>query len=191
MWSWGRDLEDIFAVQDELVRTITSTVGGRVDSAGQARAERLSEASLLAYDHVLRGKAAWLQNNREDNWRAREHLEQAVELDPLSPQAHSLLAEVRAVEWMAHWVEDRAAALMAAFESAKRGVALDESSGEALATLGEIQVYRREFDDARHSLERAIELARPKALLLPYSQARQRLGAIIYQTAKNCAWRSA
>ncbi len=35
---------------------------------------------------------------------------------------------------------------------------LDESFSEALGTLGLIQIFRREFDDARHSVERAIEL---------------------------------
>jgi TolB-like protein len=155
---YDRDLEDIFAVQDELVRTITSTVGGRVDSAGQARAARLSEANLLAYDHVLRGKAAWLRMNKEDNRRAREHFEQAIKLDPHSAQAHQLLAVAHNMDWMAFWVEDHEATLLAAFESAKRAVELDESFSEALSILGSIQVFRREFEDARHSLERAIEL---------------------------------
>ena len=160
LWAerYDRDLEDIFAVQDELVRTITSTVGGRVDSAGQVRAERLSESNLLAYDHVLRASAAFFRLNKEDSRRAGHHVRQAIELDPQSAQAHHLLAEVRLLDWMAHWVEDREATLLAAFESAKRAVALDELSSAALATLGEIQVFRREFEDARHSLERAIEL---------------------------------
>ncbi len=160
LWAerYDRDLEDIFAVQDELVQTITSTVGGRVDVAGQARAERLSEASLLAYDHVLRAHAAWLRLNKEDNRRSREHLERAIKLDPRVPRAHRLLAEVLVMDWMAHWVEDRTAALTAAFENAKRAVALDESSSEALNTLGTISLYRREFDDAQHSFERAIKL---------------------------------
>ena len=129
-----------------------------MDSAGQVRAERLSESNLLAYDHVLRASAAFLRTNKEDNRRAGQHLEQAIELDPQSPQAHHLLAWTRLLDWMAHWVDDREAALMTAFESAKRSVALDESFSSALATLGEIQVFRREFDDARHSHERAIEL---------------------------------
>ncbi len=160
LWAerYDRDLEDVFAVQDELVRTITSTVGGRVDVAGQARAERLSEASLLAYDHVLRALAEWQQMNKEGNRRSREHLERAIDLDPRVPRAHRLLTEVLVMDWMAHWVEDRTAALTAAFENAKRAVALDESSSEALATLGSIQLYRREFDDAQHSFERAIKL---------------------------------
>ena len=155
---YDRDLGDIFAVQDELVRTITATIGGRVDSVGQVRAEHLSEAGLLAYDHVLRANAAILRFNKEDNRHAREHLEKAIELDPRSPQAHRWLAEVLVMDWMAHWVKDRAAALISAFESAKRAVALDESFSEALATLGSIQVYRREFEDAKQSLDRAIEL---------------------------------
>ena len=160
LWAerYDRDLEDIFAVQDELVRTITSTVGGRVDSAGQARAERLSEANLLAYDHVLRGNAAWLRFNKEDNRRAREHFEQAIKLDPHSAQAHQLLAVAQNLDWMTYWVEDHEATLLAAFESAKRAVALDESYSGSLTVLGLIQLFRREFDDARHSLERAIEL---------------------------------
>ena len=62
------------------------------------------------------------------------------------------------MDWMAHWVEDRTAALTAAFKNAIRAVALDESSSEALATLGSISLYRREFDDAQHSFERAIKL---------------------------------
>jgi adenylate cyclase len=160
LWAerYDRDLEDIFAVQDELVRTITSTVGGRVDSAGQVRAERLRESNLQAYDHVLRAHAAFDRYNKEDSRRAGHHLRQAIELDPQSAQAHLLLAEVLLLDWMAHWVEDREATLLAAFDSAKRAVALDESSSLALAALGEVQVFRREFEDARHSLERAIEL---------------------------------
>jgi TolB-like protein/cytochrome c-type biogenesis protein CcmH/NrfG len=160
LWAerYDRDLEDIFAVQDELVRTITSTVGGRVESAGEIRAERLSESDLLAYDHVLRASAALWRMNKEDNRRAACHARQAIELDPQSAQAHHVLASALVTDWMAHWVEDREATLLMAFESAKRAVMLDESSSAALAALGEIQVYRREFEDARHSFERAIKL---------------------------------
>jgi adenylate cyclase len=170
LWAerYDRDLEDIFAVQDELVRTIASTVGGRVDSASEARAERMSESDLLAYDHVLRASAAGYRHNKEDNRQAGLHARQAVELDPQSAQAHSMLAEVRFVDWMAHWVEDRESSLLSAFESAKRAAILDKSSSAALATLGQIQVFRREYEDARHSLERAIMLNPNDAQVLAY-----------------------
>jgi TolB-like protein len=160
LWAerYDRELEDIFAVQDEVVQTITSTIGGRVESAGRKRAERLSEESLLAYDHVLRGMADWFKNTKEDNRNARKHLEKAIDLDPLNAQAHRCFSEVLISDWMAHWVGDRTATLMAAYESAKTAVTLDDSSSEALATLGSIQVCRREYDDAQRNLERAIQL---------------------------------
>lgn len=155
---YDRELEDIFAVQDELVRTITSTVGGRVESAGLARAERLSEASLLAYDHVLRAKAAYLRSTKADNKYAREQLEQAIEFDPRNAQAHRELAEVLVMDWMAQWVEDIDAALKAAFNCAKTAVRLDDSYSGALATLASIKLYYRDFGDAQHDIERALEL---------------------------------
>ncbi len=155
---YDRNLEDIFAVQDEVVQTISSTIGGRVESDGRKRVARMSGEGLLAYDHVLRGIAAWLKNTKEDNRNARKHLEQAIELDPLNPQAHRWLSEVLISDWMAHWVEDRVATLMTAYEIAKTAVTLDESFSEALATLGSIQVCRREYGDAQHNLERAVQL---------------------------------
>ena len=160
LWAerYDRELEDIFAVQDEEVQTITSTIGGRVESAGRKRAERLSGEGLLAYDHVLRGIADWLKNTKEDNRNARKHLEKAIDLDPLNAQAHRWLSEVLISDWMAYWVEDRAATLMAASESAKTAVMLDDSFSEALATLGSIQVCRREYGDAQRNLKRAIQL---------------------------------
>ncbi len=160
LWAerYDRELEDIFAVQDEVVQTISSTIGGRVESDGRKRVARMSGESFLAYDHVLRGIAAWLKNTKEDNRNARKHLEQAIELDPLNPQAHRWLSEVLISDWMAHWVEDRVATLMTAYESAKTAITLDESFSEALATLGSIQVCRREYGDAQHNLERAIQL---------------------------------
>ena len=160
LWAerYDRELEDIFAVQDEVVQTISSTIGGRVESAGRKSADRLSGESFMAYDHVLRGIAAWLRNTKEDNRKARKHLEQAIDLDPLNPQAHRWFSEVLISDWMSHWVEDRDATLMTAYESAKTAITLDESFSEALATLGSIQVCLRDYGDAQHNLERAIQL---------------------------------
>jgi adenylate cyclase len=41
---YDRDMGEIFVVQDELVRTVVSTVAGRLEEAGKARARGLSEA---------------------------------------------------------------------------------------------------------------------------------------------------
>ncbi len=160
LWAerYDRDLEDVFAVQDELVRTIVATVGGRVDSAGRKRAERLSASDLQAYDHVLRATEFFNRLTKADNARAREHLERAVELDPHSSQAHYLLSMAHFLDWMAHWVEDREKSLAIAYDYGKKAVTLDDTDGPAYSTLGMCHIYHRQYDDARHCFERALML---------------------------------
>ena len=160
LWAerYDRDLEDVFAVQDELVRTIVATVGGRVDAEGMRRVERLSSTELQAYDHILRANTSMVLFTNEGNAAAREYLERAVALDPNSSQAYSTLAMIHWMDWMAHWVADRDRSLAMAYASAKKAVALDDADGTAFARLGMCHVYHRAFDDALDSFKRALML---------------------------------
>src|SRR4029453_1013294 len=51
LWAerYDRELEDIFAVQDEVVRTVVATVAGRLEAAGAELAKRKPPESLIAY----------------------------------------------------------------------------------------------------------------------------------------------
>src|SRR5262249_2008233 len=57
LWAerYDRDMRDIFALQDEVARSVASTVIGRVEAAGRELL-RLSPAGLRAYDLILRAK---------------------------------------------------------------------------------------------------------------------------------------
>ena len=59
LWAerFDRAMADLFAVQDEVVRTIVGTLVGRVYASGAERARRKPPSSMVAYDHVLRGNA--------------------------------------------------------------------------------------------------------------------------------------
>jgi len=160
LWAerYDRPLEDIFAVQDEIVHTTASTIAGRIDAVRRHRATQLSEESLAAYDHVLRGKALAYRFTREDNVSARAYLDRAITLDPANAQAHAVLAIVRILDWMAHWVADRDAAFAEAARLAQRAVELDEADSRAHWALGEVFMFQRQFDRARYYLEKAVRL---------------------------------
>src|SRR5262249_27251514 len=49
--------DNVFAVQDQVVRKIVGTLVGRLEAAGVERAKRKLPANLAAYECVLRGAA--------------------------------------------------------------------------------------------------------------------------------------
>jgi len=159
---WGerydREMRDVFAVQDEVARSIASATSGRVEAAGRERAERLSPTALRAYDLVLRAKALTSRYTREDNQQALACAERAVKLDTTSARAHAHSAWCHFFNHMAGWVPDRENALAQAYELAQRAIVLDETDSFPHAILGAIYWFRREYDEARSELETAISL---------------------------------
>src|SRR5262249_60480217 len=58
LWAerYDRDAQDVFAVQEEIARTIATTLEGRVAASGIERAKRKPTGDLVAYDYFLRGR---------------------------------------------------------------------------------------------------------------------------------------
>ena len=143
LWAerYDREMRDIFALQDEVARSVASTVSGRVEVAGRDQAVRLSPTALRAYDLVLRAKALMLKYTRADNEQALACAERAVELDPVSASAHAQLAWIYFYNYMACWTVDREIALAKAYELAQRAVVLDETDSLAHSILGLVHCF--------------------------------------------------
>ena len=71
---YDRDLEDIFEVQDDVVRRVASTLVGRLEHERQDRTKLQSKAQLKAYDLYLRGREHFFNLSIEDNLKARDFL---------------------------------------------------------------------------------------------------------------------
>jgi len=58
LWAerYDRDLEDIFAIQDEVTAAIVSTLAGRVEAASRDRAQHKRTENMAAYECLLAGK---------------------------------------------------------------------------------------------------------------------------------------
>jgi adenylate cyclase len=159
LWAerYDRDMRDIFALQDEVARSVASTVIGRVEAAGRELL-RLSSAGLRAYDLILRAKALGQKFTRTDNAQALACAERALELDPTSARACAHAAWCHFINYMACWTAERERAFAKAYELAQRSVELDDTDSSAHRELGLIHLFRREYDEARSETERAIEL---------------------------------
>lgn len=88
---FDRDLEDIFAMQDEITESVVAAIGPELMVAETQRAQRKAPQSLDAWDYVLRAVSHIWRLNEEDMREAKDLLLRAVEIDPGYAQAHSML----------------------------------------------------------------------------------------------------
>lgn len=153
-----RDASEIYVVQDELVRTIASTVGERVEAVAKERVRRLDDNELRAHDFYIRAAAAEDGNTRADYERAASYLQRAIEVDPMMAQAHHHLSLVRYIQYMAFWVADRDVTFSEAEAASKRALSIDARNSGIHAHHGILLSYRGEYDQAEHHLMRALDL---------------------------------
>ena len=157
LWAerYDRALDDIFAVQDEVVATIAATLAVRIQVAGLERAKRQPTDDLAAYDCVLRGRERLAGFGPEANAAARVLFARAVALDPDYALAHAFLALAIFNE---DWGEDAAALRAACHEHANMAVRLDPTDSRCHRILAMILVHSDEFERAGHHADRAVAL---------------------------------
>ena len=158
LWAerYDRELEDIFAVQDELTETIAATVGGRVAADGTSQARMRTNGN--AYDLVLRGQALHFRVVKDANEQARHILKQALELDPNNARAHALLGAVHMLDYSSEWSTDPKKSLDLALEHGMRSVQLDNTDSQAHAHLGETYLELGKLEQARIHFEKGVAL---------------------------------
>jgi len=159
LWAdrYDRELQDIFAVQDEVTQKIVAALQVTLTEGEQKRPRRPPTNNLDAYEHFLRGLECYWRRTREANTQARRMFERAIELDPDFAAAHAWLGRAYMIEWAFQWSDDpqipeRAAAL------AQRAVALDDSLPVAHQTLAYVFLLQKQFAQAIAEAERAMVL---------------------------------
>jgi adenylate cyclase len=159
LWSerYDRPLQDIFALQDEVVQKIVTTLKLQLSVQEQGILVRKTTDNLEAYDYYLRGRAHFNRFTQEANAQARQMFEQALALDPQYAEAYAFLGATYFAEWAFQWSQD-SQALDQALALAQRAVAVDDSLAQAHATLGNVYVWKKQYDQAIAEAERAIAL---------------------------------
>jgi adenylate cyclase len=157
LWAdrYDRALDDIFAVQDEVVARIAMTLASRIQAAGLERAKRKPTTDLAAYDCVLRGMEQFAGYGPDANAAARQLFERAVALDPNYALAHAYLALLIFAE---EWGDAAASQLARCLAHAHRAVALDDADSRCHRALAMPLLNAHEFERADFHSERAVAL---------------------------------
>ena len=91
IWSnkYDRVLDDIFDLQDEIVRKISITLLGEIEISSLQRSKRKPTENISSYEYLLRGKEKHHQFTKEANGEALEYFDKAIQADPNNAQAYA------------------------------------------------------------------------------------------------------
>jgi TolB-like protein/Tfp pilus assembly protein PilF len=152
---YDRELEDIFSVQDEVVREIVTAVPGQLDVAAIQRIRRRPADNLTAYEYLMRAT-----HTRQQDWGSREAvvlLEKAIGADADCALAYANLANWHAYSTLAHGAPaDEARQLTITF--AEKAIHLDPNNSTILSMTGEAYLMSGDLELARQNIEKAIKL---------------------------------
>jgi adenylate cyclase len=165
IWAFkqDRDASQLFAMDDEIVRSIVAALPGRIEADWLARAKRKRTGNMVAYDYMLRAWDSLYRHGGTEHRKIAELLNRALELDPAYAQAYALLAFVTVLGWYRGEVPDP---LETAYDLATQGVSLDCEDGWCHFALGFVCLYRHDYEEAALHYERAVDLNPNDAELL-------------------------
>ncbi|WP_331374630.1 hypothetical protein [Sinorhizobium chiapasense] len=138
------ELDDIFAVQDDLARSITAALKIKLEEHERHHALTKPPANLSAYDYCLRGRHLARNFDRNERLRAKEMFLSAIEADPLYARGYIELAwfDIRRLKWGE--ATDPEAALARASDAAEVATTLDPNDADCHWLLGLIHLWRRD-----------------------------------------------
>jgi adenylate cyclase len=166
LWAerYDRKIEDIFAVQDNIVMNILKGMPENVIEKFNS-IERGTD-NLEAYLKVLQGVFYIKRLTEENNMLARTLYEDAVALDPQYATAYAMLGWTHLQDVSLGWSESPAESLQEAEALASKCLDLDPSSLAAQLLLGRIYMRTGQFEKAIAAGKRAVSLDPTGALTL-------------------------
>ncbi len=158
LWAerYDREMEDIFAVQDELVRAISGVIPGQLDRHAVENLRRKPPDNLTAYDSELRGRWA-LTHWNEGLSVALEWFEKSAKADPNYALAQAGIALVYAYQIPAHGLSPEST-IARAKDYARRATVLDDRNPTVQAYAALAYSFSCEHELSRRHAERAVAL---------------------------------
>jgi adenylate cyclase len=160
LWAerYDRDLPDLFAVQDEITRSIVATVAPELLEAEMQRVRRKDPGTLGAWECAMRAQWHLARMTREDNVEAIRLAGQATALDPSTTLGLNIAAFAHLYAIAYGWEASLAPSVMAAYQSAAKAVSLDSRDAVSHTALAACEAFMGRPDDAIARLQLALDL---------------------------------
>ncbi len=152
---YDRDLEDVFAVQDEITQTVVGSIEPELLKSELHRARIKPPENLQAQDCYYRGMWHLNRRTKEGFTEARRLFERATELDPNIGPAHGGIVETYFHQRTSGYTERDSESV---FRAARKAVELDDEDSRAHFALGLAYMTEGDAAAAIAEYETAIQL---------------------------------
>jgi TolB-like protein len=154
-----RDVDAIFAVQDEIIRKIFTALQVELVEGEHGRVLQKGTDSFEAYLVWLQGWKHFRRHNKDDNAIARRLIQQAIDMDPDWAMPYTTLAWTHWADAVrSDWSDSPAESVRLAAEAAEKALALDDAYPGVYAALGGVHDAKGELDKAIAFHEKAVAL---------------------------------
>ncbi len=155
--SYDRELKDVLAMQDSVVRNIASQIHIALSEGEARRSANPRQVSPEAYEAYLKGRYYWNKRTGAGMQKAEQYFQQAIDDDPTYDAAYSGLADCNSgLTW--HGFKSPTEALPKAYAAARKALEINPDSAEAHASMGLAMSHRWDWTGAEAEFKRALEL---------------------------------
>jgi adenylate cyclase len=161
-------LQDLFAVQEEITLNIISALQIKLSEGLQAKLWRNRANNLEAYTKLMQALEHFRKFNKEDNCLARQLCEEAVAIDPEYAGAYRTLAWTYWADALHGFSKSSSESIKKAMDLAQKALSIDDQDPFVFYLLAGIQLLRREHDLALANIRKASEMDPNSADILAY-----------------------
>jgi len=160
LWAerYDRNLNDIFAVQDEITKKIITAMQIKLTEGEQARAAAKGTNNIEAYLKYLQAMDYIYQFNIESNALGKKLAEEAIALDPEYAWAYRALARTHMMDAWLGTTKSPKQSLAKTKELLQKAIVLDDTYAEAHGMLGFLFSMTGKHDKAVATAHHAVAL---------------------------------
>jgi len=158
LWSerYDRDLEDVFAIQDEIAENIVKALRVMLTDREKRALERPATENVQAYEFYLRGRQYYHQWRKKSIEYARRMFERAIALDPQFARAYAGIADC--CSFLAKYWDSSKVILEGAESYSRKALELAPDLAEAHVSRGLALSYSKRYEEAEREFEFALRL---------------------------------